>query len=179
MGMIESTGQVIRSSGQATSRILEGSVQNSQAQAEQRRIKLERQEDRHEHLKRRHDMEIVQQLQEKSREVEKLKIQLRREENKSAVLRDLAADVVLDRSSLVGALNFLKSKWAKTPEQTTEFEEDSATARKQEKVMIEKDNDRQNKAYALIDEVAASWSNPESVRRRRQPKPKAQPPALK
>lgn len=175
MGMIESTGQVIRSSGQATSRILEGSVQNSRAQAEQRQIKLERQEDRHDHLKRRHDMEVAQQLQEKSREVEKLKIQLRREENKSAVLRDLAADIVVDRATIMRTLAFLNKKWA-GPNSEKEFESDFERVQKEEEIKINQDEERQNKAYKLVDDVAASWSNPESTRRRRQPKAKSPSP---
>ena len=175
MGMIEITGQVIRSSGQDTNNLLAASVQHSKGQNQLRQIKLDQKEEQLSRMEHRNQMETIQQLQEKTREVEELKSKLRRAEHKSEVLRDLAADVVLDRSSIMGTLAFLRKKWAPA-ESAQEFDTDFANARKDEKNQIENDADRQNKAYKLVDDVAGSRANPDSTRRRRQPKAKSPSP---
>lgn len=175
MGMIQITGQVIRSSGQATNDLLKASVQHSKGQSQLRQIKLDQKEEQLSHLQHRNQMETIQQLQEKTREVEELKSQLHRAEHKSEVLRDLAADIVVDRATIMRTLSFLKKKWV-TPEHEKEFESDFERVQKEEEVKFNQDEERQNKAYKLVDDVAGSWANPTSTRRRRQPKAKSPSP---
>ena len=181
MGLVQITGQVSRDTDQNTTNLLNQAIQFSDGQNELRKIKLEQKEEKRERAQKRQELEDIQYMQEKVREVEELKSKLRRAEHKNEVLRDLAADVILDRSSIRNTMAFLKNKWTGTPAQSEEFEQDFATARKAEKEKIEQDEDRQNKAYQLVDEVVSGWSHPSSTRRRRPPaaKKKATPPPLK
>lgn len=180
LGLVHVAGQVSRDTDRNTSHLLNQAVQFSDGQQELRQIKMEQKEEKRERAKKRQELEDIQHMQEKVREVEELKSKLRRAEHKNEVLRDLAADVILDRSSIRNTMSFLKNKWA-TPAQAEEFEADFAKAREQEKQKIEADEDRQDKAYQLVDDVVSGWSHPSSTRRRRPPaaKKKATAPSVK
>lgn len=178
MNLLESTGRTIISSGQDTSNLLSEATQRAAHANELKKIKLDQQEARLSDLQHRNAMENVQKIQQQSRLIEELQNKLRRSEYKREVLRDLAADVIIDRETIVRAIGTLKVTWSK-PEQHEHFQQDYASARAAEKLSIGTDAQRQQKAYDLVDEVAASWSNPESTRRRRQPKlPASTPPPI-
>ncbi|HHA2861609.1 TPA: hypothetical protein ACOFDH_004088 [Stenotrophomonas maltophilia] len=178
MNLLESTGRTIISSGQDTSNLLSEATQRAAHANELKKIKLDQQEARLSDLQHRNAMENVQKIQQQSRLIEELQNKLRRSEYKREVLRDLAADVIIDRATVSRSIQTLKLKWSR-PEQHEQFQQDYVTARNEEKVSIEGDALRQHKAYDLVDDVAASWSNPESVRRRRQPKlPASTPPPI-
>ncbi|KAB7628878.1 hypothetical protein [Stenotrophomonas rhizophila] len=169
MNLLDSTGRTIISSGQETSNLIKDATQRAEGANELKKIKLDQQEERLSKLEHRNAMENVRKIQEQARLIEELQSKLRRSESKREVLRDLAADIVLDRASISQSIQTLKLKWAQ-PEQQEQFQQDYVSARAEEKVQIEGDALRQHEAYDLVDTVAASWSNPESTRRRRQPK---------
>lgn len=169
MNLLDSTGRTIISSGQDTSNLLSEATQRAAHANELKKIKLDQQEARLSDLQHRNAMENVQKIQQQSRLIEELQNELRRSEYKREVLRDLAADIVVDRATIMRTLDFLKSKWA-GPIGEREFDSDFVRVQKEEEDKINSDLERQNKAYKLVDTVASSWSNPESVRRRRQPK---------
>ncbi|MBK0052976.1 hypothetical protein [Stenotrophomonas sp. S39] len=168
MNLIDIAGQVSRDTDLNTTNLLKKNIQFAEGQAESRQIEQDQLEEKRERHRMRSELEAIQYGQEKAREVEELKSKLSRAEYKNEVLRDLAADVILDRSSIRNTVSFLKSKWA-APSQAEEFEADFNTLRQNEKQQIEEDEGRQNKAYQLVDDVVNSWSKPSSTRRRRPP----------
>lgn len=172
MGYISNTGHVIVSSGMDTNNLIKEETQRSEGVTKMRQIQNDQKEARLSQLQKQNEMENIRKLQEKTREVEDLKKKLRQEQQKSEVLRDLAADVIIDRSSIKATLSFLKKKWA-APHKEQEFESDFENLRENEKNKINNDEERQNKAYQIVDEVAAGWAHPESTRRRRPPKAKS------
>lgn len=179
MNLLDSTGRTIISSGQDTSNLINEATQRAEGANERKKIKLDQQEERLSKLQHRNAMENVRTIQEQARLIEELQSKLRRSEYKREVLRDLAADIVVDRATIMRTLDFLKNKWA-GPTGENEFDNDFVRVQKEEEDKINSDIERQNKAYKLVDNVSASWSNPESVRRRRQPKPpsSATPPPI-
>jgi hypothetical protein len=84
------------------------------------------------------------------------------------VMRDLAADILVDRSCCTAAARQLGQKWAGTGE-GQDIERDFEQFRANEKNAINSDVERQKNAYRIVDEVASGWLHPESTRRRRPP----------
>jgi len=172
MGYISNTGHVIVSSGMDTNNLIKDETQRSEGVTKMRQIQNDQKEARLSQLQKQNEMENIRKLQEKTREVEDLKKKLRQEQQKSEVLRDLAADVIIDRSSIQATLSFLKKKWV-NPTKFEEFEQDAENARNTEKQNINNDAERQDKAYQIVDRVSHNWLNPEAVHRRRPPKAKS------
>lgn len=179
MGLVQILGRIGQAADQSTSDLIEQATQFSAGQNQMRKIRSEYKEEKRERSQHRLNLEDAQRMQEQALEVEDLKRKLRHAEQKNEVLRDLAADVILDRSSIRNTMAFLKNKWA--PTKPEEFEKDFTDTRLAEKEKIEHNEDLQNQAYKRVDDVVASWSKPDSTRRRRPPaaKKKATPPPLK
>lgn len=168
MNLVNIAGQVSRDADQSTSELLNKNKQFAEGQAELQKIKLDQQDEKRERRSMRAELEAIQYGQEKAREVEALKSELRKLKHSNEVLRDIAADVILDRSSIRKTIEELKSKWAE-PSRFDEFDKDYVRMRAEEKQKIEGDADQQNKAYNLVDDVLSGWSHPSSTRRRRPP----------
>lgn len=168
MNLVNIAGQVSRDADQSTSDLLNKNKQFAEGQAELRKIKLDQQDEKRERRSMRDELEAIQYGQEKAREVEALKSELRKLNHSNEVLRDIAADVILDRSSIRKTIEALKTKWA-DPARFEEFDGDYVRMRAEEKQKIESDEDQQTKAYSLVDDVLSGWSHPSSTRRRRPP----------
>lgn len=168
MDLVKIAGQVSRDADQSTSDLLKKNVQFAEGQAELRKIELDQQDEKRERRSLRSELEAIQYGQEKSREVDALKSELRMLKHSNEVLRDIAADVILDRSSIRKAIEALKSKWAE-PSRFDEFNADYVRMRADEKQKIEGDDEQQASAYRLVDDVLSGWSHPSSTRRRRPP----------
>ncbi len=168
MNLIEIAGQVSRDTDQNTTNLLNQVNQFSKGQNDLQKIKLQQEEEKRERAKRRHELEDIQRIQELSREVEDLKSKLRRLEHRCDVTRDLAADVILDRTSILYAAKAVM-KCRKDGMRLEDLISLFDSERKEEKSRIAEDDDRQNTAYKLVDDVVSGWMHPSSTRRRRPP----------
>ncbi|WP_049446886.1 hypothetical protein [Stenotrophomonas maltophilia] len=168
MDLLRMLGRVYQDADQSTSNLIEQNIQFAEAQQEQRRIKQERVEEHRKHRRSALDLDAVQRSYDLARQIEELQSQVRRLEHRCEVTRDLAADLILDRSSIMSAMKSLISSW-NDPVREEQFLASFDTERREEKARIEQDDERQNAAYHRVDEVVKSWSLPDSIRRRRPP----------
>ncbi|MGR6629845.1 type 4 pilus major pilin [Stenotrophomonas maltophilia] len=168
MSYIKQTGDVIVSSGADTQNLLADEVQRSAGVTAVMMIKNAQQDEKLKRLKARNDLDNIQRLQEAQREIANLRSQLVQMQARHDVMRDLAADILVDRSCCTAAARQLGQKWAGTGE-GQDIERDFEQFRANEKNAINSDAERQKNAYAIVDRVAHNWLHPESTRRRRPP----------
>ncbi|MBA0233264.1 hypothetical protein D7Y50_03765 [Stenotrophomonas maltophilia] len=168
MSYIKQTGDVIVSSGADTQNLLADEVQRSAGVTAVMMIKNDQQDEKLKRLKVRNDLDNIQRLQDAQREIAKLRSQLVQMQARHDVMRDLAADILVDRSCCTAAARQLGQKWAGTGE-GQDIERDFEQFRANEKNAINSDVERQKNAYRIVDEVASGWLHPESTRRRRPP----------
>lgn len=169
MSYIKQTGDVIVSSGADTQNLLADEVQRSAGVTAVMMIKNDQQDEKLKRMKAQNDLYNIQKLQEAQREIASLRSQLVQLQARHDVMRDLAADILVDRSGCTAAARQLAQKWSGTGE-SQDIERDFEQFRANEKNVINSDVERQKNAYAIVDRVAHNWLNPESSRRRRPPK---------
>lgn len=168
MNLTDIAGQVSRDTDLNTTNLLKSNIQFAEGQAELRQVKQDQLEEKQQRQRLRSELEAIQYGQEKAREVEELRSQVRRLEHANEVLRDIAADVILDRSSIMKAMLAVTAKRYNSA-QADQFKSEFDAERMHEKRKIEADDERQNKAYQMVDDVHIGWAHPSSTRRRRPP----------
>ncbi|MBB1135706.1 hypothetical protein I5U11_14490 [Stenotrophomonas maltophilia] len=168
MDLLRTLGRIYQDADQSTSDLINNNIQFAQGQQEDRSIRQDRIEERRKHRRLNLELDAIQRANDLAREVEELQRKVRSLEHRCEVTRDLATDVILDRSSIMSAMKAVIANW-NDPARVEQFLASFDTERQDEKARIEQDNERQNAAYHRVDEVVNSWSLPNSTRRRRPP----------
>lgn len=168
MDLLKTLGRIYQDADQSTSNLIEQNIQFAQGQQEDQNIRQHRVEERRKHRRLSQELDAIQRANQLAQEVEELQRKVRRLEHRCDVTRDLAADLILDRSSIMSAMKAAISTW-NDPAREEQFLASFDTERREEKTRIEQDDERQNAAYHRVDEVVNSWSLPDSIRRRRPP----------
>lgn len=161
MGYIsDSTRNIIlsNSTDEANLKNLQIHQKGVQQQQEYTQNSIDRRRERRE---KNNHLETVAELLETKQKVLNLEKKLKNEEHKNEVIRDLAVDIIITRSSMHRTLNYLADKWKtqiqKTQNSSSSIDDEITNKLKEERDKIEKDPKLVEMACHIIDSVAEDW----------------------
>lgn len=107
MDLLRTLGRIYQDADQSTSDLINNNIKFAQGQQEDRSIRQDRIEERRKHRRLNLELDAIQRANDLAREVEELQRKVRSLEYRCEVTRDLATDVILDRSSIMSAMKAL------------------------------------------------------------------------